>query len=78
MTRLLAVRRAVCCWVVRERCAAWHAQSTDIESPKHKAWDMLQTAAFSPKTVERTNGVRALWIAARRTLRPRLGGECLG
>jgi HEAT repeat protein len=36
--------------------------STDIESPKHKAWDMLQTAAFSKVTTERTNGIRALGL----------------
>jgi HEAT repeat protein len=34
----------------------------DIESPKHKAWDLLQTAAFSKKTEERTNGIRALGL----------------
>lgn len=37
-------------------------ESTDIESPKHKAWDLLQTAAFSQKTVDRTNGIRALGL----------------
>jgi HEAT repeat protein len=36
--------------------------STDIESPKHKAWDLLQTAAFSKITTERTNGIRALGL----------------
>lgn len=36
--------------------------STDIESPTHKAWDMLQTAAFSPRTADRTNGIRALGL----------------
>lgn len=36
--------------------------STDIESPKHKAWDLLQTAAFSKVTTERTNGIRALGL----------------
>lgn len=36
--------------------------STDIESPKHKAWDMLTTAAFSKVTIERTNGIRALGL----------------
>lgn len=34
----------------------------DIESPKHKAWDMLMTAAFSPRASERTNGIRALGL----------------
>lgn len=37
-------------------------KSTDIETPTHKAWDMLQTAAFSKNTVERTNGIRALGL----------------
>ncbi len=37
-------------------------KSTDIETPKHKAWDMLQTAIASKKTTERTNGVRALGL----------------
>src|SRR6202166_5200774 len=36
--------------------------STDVESPKHRAWDMLMTAAFSKVTTERTNGVRALGL----------------
>ena len=37
-------------------------ESTDIESPTHRAWDMLQTAAFSKRTVDRTNGIRALGL----------------
>lgn len=36
--------------------------STDIESPRHKAWDLLTTAVFSKVTIERTNGVRALGL----------------
>jgi HEAT repeat protein len=41
----------------------WAQASTDdIESPKHKAWDMLETAAFSKVTTERTNGIRALGL----------------
>jgi HEAT repeat protein len=36
--------------------------SSDIESPKHKAWDLLQTAIASKRTVDRTNGVRALGL----------------
>jgi HEAT repeat protein len=34
----------------------------DVESPKHRAWDMLITAAFSPRATERTNGIRALGL----------------
>src|ERR1700680_3551209 len=36
--------------------------STDVESPKHKAWDLLVTAALSKVTVERTHGIRALGL----------------
>jgi HEAT repeat protein len=36
--------------------------SSDIESPRHKAWDLLTTAVFSKVTIERTNGVRALGL----------------
>jgi HEAT repeat protein len=36
--------------------------STDIESPTHKAWDLLMNAAFSKKTIERTDGIRALGL----------------
>ena len=36
--------------------------STDIESPTHKAWDLLMNAAFSKKTIERTNGIRVLGL----------------
>jgi HEAT repeat protein len=42
--------------------AALAQDSTDIESPKHKAWDMLQTAACSKRTADRTDGVRALGV----------------
>jgi len=34
----------------------------DIETPKHKAWDILQNAATSLRTLERTDGVRALGL----------------
>ena len=34
----------------------------DIESPRHKAWDMLQTAIADKRTGERTDGVRALGL----------------
>lgn len=36
--------------------------STDIDSPRHQAWDMLTTAALSNKTSQRTDGVRALGL----------------
>jgi len=37
-------------------------QSDDIETPQHKAWDLLVTAILSKRTTERTNGVRALGL----------------
>jgi len=36
--------------------------SDDIESPRHKAWDMLQTAITDKRTGERADGVRALGL----------------
>ena len=36
--------------------------STDVESPTHKAWGMLTTAALSKATTQRTNDVRALGL----------------
>ena len=49
-------------------------KSTDIETPKHKAWDILQTAIASKKTTERTDGVRALGLI-RDDLRARKSAE---
>lgn len=57
------------------RCLA--QDRSDIESPKHKAWDMLQTAAFSPKTVDRTNGIRALGLLRENTLARELAESAL-
>ena len=37
-------------------------KSTDIESPRHKAWDMLFTASLSEQASERANGIRALGL----------------
>jgi HEAT repeat protein len=49
--------------------------STDIESPTHKAWDILQMAAVSKKTSERADGVRALGLV-RENKRARETAEC--
>src|SRR5438270_1133456 len=76
MTRLLAFvgclvlscSGAVCCLA---------QESADIESPKHRAWDMLQTAAFSPKTVDRTDGIRALGVLRNNTLARELAESAL-
>jgi HEAT repeat protein len=35
---------------------------TDIETPKHKAWDMLLTAILSKRSSDRTDGIRALGL----------------
>ena len=45
-------------------CAASSlAQSADdVESPRHRAWDMLVTASLSPRTGQRANGIRALGL----------------
>ncbi len=48
--------------------------STDIESPQHKAWDILQNAATARSTQERCDGVRALGLL-RDNLRARETAE---
>jgi HEAT repeat protein len=42
--------------------SCWAQASKSIDSPRHKAWDMLETAAFSKRTVDRSNGIRALGL----------------
>jgi len=42
--------------------SSWAQASKDIDRPQHKAWDMLQTAAFSKRAVDRANGIRALGL----------------
>ena len=42
--------------------ASFGQAKTEIESPAHKAWDMLTTAAFSKRAGDRTNGIRALGL----------------
>jgi len=37
-------------------------EATDIETPRHRAWDMLLSASLSKRTSERLNGVRALGL----------------
>jgi HEAT repeat protein len=41
---------------------AFSQESDDIETPTHKAWDLLQNAAASKRTGERTDAVRALGL----------------
>lgn len=51
--------------------------SSDVESPKHKAWDMLQTAIASKRTVDRTDGVRALGLLRGDTRARKLAEDAL-
>jgi HEAT repeat protein len=41
---------------------AFAQQPDDIETPRHKAWDILQNAAMSKRTIDRADGVRALGL----------------
>jgi HEAT repeat protein len=47
----------------------------EITSPKHRAWDMLVTAALSDKTSDRTDGLRALGLL-RDNVQARQFAEC--
>jgi len=49
-------------------------KSTDIESPTHRAWDILQNAAMSKNTTERAEGMRAFGLL-RDNLRARKTAE---
>ena len=57
--------------------AALGQADTDIETPQHKAWDMLMTAAFSKRTVDRTNGIRALGLLREDTKARQLAENAL-
>ena len=57
------LRIAMCLVMVFGGCVGSSAQqSTDIESPTHRAWDLLLSAVLSKSTTERTNGTRALGL----------------
>lgn len=49
----------------------------DIETPKHKAWDILQNAATSKRTLERTDGVRALGLLSEDTRARQMAEDAL-
>ncbi|PYX52093.1 MAG: hypothetical protein DMG79_01475 [Acidobacteria bacterium] len=54
---------AICLIVIFAGAISCVAQARDdIESPKHKAWDMLVTATLSKVTTQRMNGTRALGL----------------
>ena len=48
----------LCCVAIPSRAQ----EATEINTPTHRAWDMLTTAIFSKQTSDRTNGVRALGL----------------
>lgn len=55
--------RLLACFLLTGGLAWCYAQdSTDVESPRHKAWNMLQAAATARHTAQRTDGVRALGL----------------
>ena len=57
------LRILICLVMVSGACIGSPAQeSTDIESPTHRAWDLLLSAVLSKSTTERTNGTRALGL----------------
>jgi HEAT repeat protein len=51
--------------------------STDVETPRHKAWDMLKTASESKQTALRTHGIRALGLLRDDTTARQLAEEAL-
>jgi HEAT repeat protein len=57
------LRIIVCLVLSCLSCASAMGQEyTDIETPKHKAWDLLLTAILSKRTSDRTDGIRALGV----------------
>ena len=56
---------------------AFAQKSDDIETPRHKAWDMLQNAAMSKQAVDRTDGVRALGLLSGDTRARQIAEDAL-
>jgi HEAT repeat protein len=56
---------------------AFAQKSDDIETPRHKAWDMLQNAAMSKQTIDRTDGVRALGLLSGDTRARQIAEDAL-
>jgi len=50
---------------------------SDIESPRHRAWDTLLTACLSQRASERTNGTRALGLLRDNALARQLAEHAL-
>jgi len=51
--------------------------SSDVESPKHRAWTMLENASVSKRTSIRTNGIRALGLIQNNANARRLAENAL-
>ena len=60
----MAWLRIIVCLVLSWMCcvSVVGQEYTDIETPKHKAWDLLLTAILSKRASDRTDGVRALGL----------------
>jgi HEAT repeat protein len=56
------IRLLACFLLIGGLALCYSQDSSDVESPRHKAWNMLQTAATAKHTAERTDGVRALGL----------------
>jgi HEAT repeat protein len=56
--------RVLSCVILGSLCGGYSlAQAAkDLESPRHRGWDMLLTAALSQRTSERTDATRALGL----------------
>jgi len=52
-------------------------QSNDYDSPKQKAWDMLQTSSVSKRTGDRTNAIRALGLLPDNAAAQKMAEEAL-
>lgn len=52
-----AVLVALLCWSF-----ALADEGIEVESPRHRAWDMLLTATLSQRAQQRANGIRALGL----------------
>lgn len=60
---MLRTRRTITTLIVMYASLTAAAQvNDDIESPKHKAWSMLQSAAVSRHVIRRTDAIRALGL----------------
>lgn len=62
IARLLVLKSALLFLMTGPLSVAVAQKSTDVETPLHQAWDILQNAATSKSAQERADGVRALGL----------------